>query len=129
MLNGFSIPFWIFTCIVMLVCLGATYYNSRNLSDSNMMTNNLLDVRRRMARAKKFDANWLFLGIPSHHRLVGLVYVRVLSASSSMPFSTPSSGQDVSVVSLEPSVDHSHFKTQRQYQEIIDQIEDLTAEQ
>ena len=30
-LSGFSIPFWIFTCIVMLVCLGGTYYNSRNL--------------------------------------------------------------------------------------------------
>ena len=33
MLNGFSIPFWIFTCIVMLVCFGGTFYNSRKLSD------------------------------------------------------------------------------------------------
>ena len=62
-LSGFSMTFWIASSIFMLVCVGATYYNSRNLNDSNMMTNNLVDVRRRMARAKKFDADWLFFGV------------------------------------------------------------------
>ena len=38
-LNGFSIPFWIFTCITMLVSFGGTFYNSRKLGDSNMMEN------------------------------------------------------------------------------------------
>ena len=61
---GFSMTFWIASSVFMLVCVGATYYNSRNLNDSNMMTNNLVDVRRRMARAKKFDADWLLIGIP-----------------------------------------------------------------
>ena len=63
-LSGFTVAFWLFTCVFMLICVGATYYNSRNISDSNLMTNNLLDVRRSMARAKKFDANWLFFGVP-----------------------------------------------------------------
>ena len=65
MLNGFSIPFWIFTCVTMLVCFGGTFYNSRKVSDSNMMT--------------------CQLALPRHsprHRLSWLVYVRVLSASS-----------------------------------------------
>ena len=44
MLNSFSIPFWIFTCITMLVSFGGTFYNSRKLSDSNLMTNNLVGV-------------------------------------------------------------------------------------
>ena len=33
MLNGFSIPFWIFTCITMLVSFGGTFYNSRNTKE------------------------------------------------------------------------------------------------
>ena len=113
MLNGFSIPFWIFTCITMLVSFGGTYYNSRKLSDSNMMTNNLVDVRRRMARAKKFDANWLFIGIP-----IAIVFLGWFMYAGCI-------GGIIGAIwgfSL-------HFKTQRQYQDIIDQIEDITAEQ
>ena len=78
-LSNFSVAFWIATSIFMLVCGGATYYNKRNLTDSNLMTNNLIEVGRRMARAKKFDADWLFFGIPAlilwlawffHHRFL-----------------------------------------------------------
>ena len=86
-LNSFSVPFWIYTCIVMLVCLGGTYYNSRNL-DLDMMTNSLVDVRRYMARAKKFDANWLFVGIP-----FAIVFLGILSASSKCLFQRPFLGR------------------------------------
>ena len=99
-LNGFSIPFWIFTCITMLVSFGGTFYNSRKLGDSNMMTNNLVDVRRRMASAKKFDANWLLIGIP-----MAIVFLGWFMYEIQMPFSTASSGQDASVAFLEPSGD------------------------
>ena len=119
MLNGFSIPFWIFTCITMLVCCGGTFYNSRKLSDSNMMTNNLLEVRRRMASAKKFDANWL-LGWFMYES-----YLLHPNAFFNGLFWAGCIGGIVGVIwgfSL-------HFKTQRQYQEIIDQIEDITADQ
>ena len=127
MLNGFSIPFWIFTCITMLVCLGGTYYNSRNL-DLDMMTNNLLEVRRRMASAKKFDANWLFFGIPLAIVFLGwFMYESYLlhpNAFFNGLFWAGCIGGIVGAIwgfSL-------HFKTQRQYQEIINQIEDITAE-
>ena len=49
-LSGFSIAFWLFTCVFMLICVGATYYNSRNISDANLMTNNLLLVQFTLER-------------------------------------------------------------------------------
>ena len=127
-LNGLSIPFWIFTCIGMLICGGGTFYNSRKLSDSNLMTNNLVDVRRRMARAKKFDADWLFIGIPFAIVFLGwFMYESYLlhpDAFFNGLFWAGCIGGTLGAIwgfSL-------HFKTQRQYQEIIDQIEDLTDE-
>ena len=127
-LNGFSIPFWIFTCITMLVCFGGTFYNTRKLSDSNMMTNNLLDVRRRMASAKKFDANWLLIGIPLGIAFLGWFmyesYQLHPGAFVNGLFWAGCIGGILGAIwgfSL-------HFKTQRQYQDIIDQIEDFTTE-
>ena len=128
-LSGFSVAFWLFTCVFMLICVGATYYNSRNISDSNLMTNNLLDVRRRMARAKKFDANWLFFGVPGIILFMGwFMYESYLlhpNAFFNGLFWAGCIGGTLGAIwgfSL-------HFKTQRQYQEIIDQIEDLTADE
>ena len=62
---GLSLAFWIGTSIFMLICAGATYYNSQNVTNANMMSKNLIEVGQKMARAKKFDANWLFFGIPA----------------------------------------------------------------
>ena len=127
-LSGFSIAFWIFTCIFMLVCVGATYYNSRNISDSNLMTNNLLDARRRMARAKKFDANWLFFGVPGILLFMGwFMYetYQVQGGGIDNPFFWGGCIGGIIGAIIGFMV---HFKTQRQYQDIIDQIEDLTAE-
>jgi hypothetical protein len=127
-LSGFSIPFWIFTCVVMLVCCGATYYNSRNLSDANMMTNNLVDVRRRMARAKKFDADWLFIGIPLIIVFLGwFMYENYQLNPDALGNGLFWAGCIGGVLGTIAGF-ALHFKTQRQYQEIIDQIEDLTAE-
>ena len=128
MLNGFSIPFWIFTCIGMLICGGGTFYNSRKLSDSNLMTNNLVDVRRRMARAKKFDADWLFIGIPFAIAFLGwFMYESYLLHPDAFFNGLFWAGCIGGVLGATWGFS-LHFKTQRQYQEIIDQIEDLTDE-
>ena len=126
-LSGFSIPFWIFTCIVMLVCLGGTYYNSRNL-DLDMMTNSLVDVRRHMARAKKFDANWLFIGIPLIIVFLGwFMYESYQLHPGAIANGLFWGGCIGGVIGAICGLS-LHFKTQRQYQEIIDQIEDVTSE-
>ena len=128
-LNGFSIPFWIFTCITMLVCFGGTFYNNRNLSDANMMTNNLVDVRRRIARAKKFDANWLLIGIPMAIVFLGwFMYESYLLHPGAFFNGLFWAGCIGGIIGASWGLS-LHFKTQRQYQEIIDQIEDVTSEE
>ena len=127
-LIGFSIAFWIFTCIFMLVCVGATFYNSRNVSDANMMTNNLVDVRRRMARAKKFDANWLYFGVPGIIIFMAwFLYetYQVQGGGIDNPFFWGGCIGGIIGAIIGFMV---HFRTQRQYQDIIYQIEDLTME-
>ena len=128
MLNGFSIPFWMFTCFVMLVCFGGTYYNNRNLSDSNMMTNNLVDVRRRVARAKKFDAYWLLIGIPLAIVFLGWFMYESYQLHPDAFFNGLFWAGCIGGVIGAIWGFSLHFKTQHQYQEIIDQIEDITQE-
>ena len=121
---GLSLAFSIASGVFMLVCTGATYYNSLNLSNSNMMRGNLLEVRRKMARAKKFDANWLFFGIPAV--IVWLAwlgyefYQKDGDTALAMIIGAVIGGTIGAIIGFS-----IHFKTQRQYQEIIDQIEDL----
>lgn len=123
---GLSLAFSIASGILMLVCVGATYYNNLNLSNSNMMHENLLDVRRRMARAKKFDANWLFFGIPAI--IVWLAWLgyefnqKDADTALSLIIGAVVGGTIGAIIGFT-----MHFKTQRQYQEIIDQIEDMEA--
>ena len=127
-LSHFSILFWLYTCIFVLICVGATYYNSRNLSDANLMTNNLLDVRRRMARAKKFDANWLYFGVPGVLIFIGWFLFVVYQSNNGGLYDGLFWGGIVGGIIGAIVGCITHFKTQRQYQEIIDQIEDLTSE-
>ena len=63
-LSGLSIPFWIVTSIIMLICAGATFYNTRMISDPELMSHSLVEARKKVARAKKFDSDWLLVGIP-----------------------------------------------------------------
>ena len=64
MLNGLSVGLWLAMCALMLIVVGFMYYNSRDLRDNNLMGGNLLEVKRKVALAKKRDANWLWFGIP-----------------------------------------------------------------
>ena len=127
-LCGFSLAFWIATSIFMLVCGGATYYNSRNVNDANLMRSNLIETSRKMARAKKFEANWLLIGSPLAVVFLGwFMYESYLlhpNAFFNGLFWAGCIGGVIGAIwgfSL-------HIKTQRQYQEILDQIEDITAE-
>ena len=125
--QGLSLTFWIATSILMLVCAGATYYNCQNVTNSNMMSNNLIEVSHKMARAKKFDANWLFFGIPAV--IVWLawlsweLYQQDSEAARYMIYGTITGAVLGTFLGCK-----IHFKTQQQYQEIIDQIEDITAQ-
>lgn len=126
-ISGFSIAFWIGTSIFMLVCGGATLYNKRNLSEDNLMKNSLVEVQHKMARAKKFDADWLLFGIPALLVWLAWFFYEVYRVNNCDLLHQPMfwggcfGGLIGAIIGL--SV---HFRTQRQYQEIIDQIEDFT---
>ena len=128
-LSHFSVAFWIGTSIFMLVCGGATLYNRRNLSDARLMTNNLIDVRRRMACAKKFDSDWLLFSTPAVILWLSWFMYEVYKQNHDL-LSHPLfwagciGGVIGAIVGLS-----IHFKTQRQYQKIISQIEDFTSEE
>jgi hypothetical protein len=122
-----SMTFWIATSILMLLCAGATYYNSLNVSNTNMMSRNLIEVGRKMVSAKKFDANWLFFGIPAAIAWLGWLTWELCQQDSEaaryMIYGTVCGAVLGVILGFK-----MHSKTQTQYQEIIDQIEDLTAE-
>ena len=128
-LTGFSMAFWIGTSILMLVCAGATYYNKTRVKDVNLMTNNLVDVSRRMARAKKFDADWLFFGIPAIILWLGWFAYESYLIVGNIEQNWLMYGGIIGGIIGAICGFSIHFKTQRQYQDIIDQIEDITAEQ
>ena len=123
--QGLTMTFWIGTSILMLICAGATYYNSLNVSKSNMMSGNLIEVGSYIARAKKFDANWLFFGIPAVIAWLAWLtwefYQKDVDAGRYMIYGTICGAILGSILGT-----MMHIRTQHQYQEIIDQIEDLT---
>ena len=125
--QGISLSFWIATAVFMLVCCGATYYNSLNVNIPNAMGRNLIEVSHRMARAKKFDANWLFFGIPAVIVWLGWLtwefYQLDAETARYMFYGIICGGIFGAILGFK-----MHFETQRQYQDIIDQIEEITKE-
>lgn len=118
-ISGLSLAFWIGTCILMLICAGATFYNGKDLRDSGLMRNNLIDVRKKVARAKKFDSNWLFFGIPMIILWFGWFVWEIDQKGLLI------GGAVGGIIGLLIGL-RIHYKTQRNYQEIIDQIEELS---
>jgi len=131
-LSGFSIAFWIGTSLFMLLCVATTYINGKDLRDGSLMQNDLLEARRKVARAKKFDSQWLLIGIPLLVLwLIWFVYEGATSTNleglGSIPNKSLMWGGVIGGIIGALIGFKIHFKTQRQYQEIIDQIENLTA--
>lgn len=127
-LSGFSMAFWIGTSIFMLICAGATFYNIRKISDPNLMSHNLVEARKKVASAKKFDSNWQLFGIPAVILWFGWFVYEVYQLNNGSFADGLFLGGCVGGVIGAVIGFKMHFKTQRQYQDIIDQIEDLTAE-
>ena len=127
-LSGFSMAFWIGSSIFMLVCAGATFYNTRKISDPGLMNHNLVEVRKKVASAKKFDADWLKFGIPAAILWFGWfvyeIYLQNHDLANGLFWGGCAGGIIGAICGFK-----FHFKTQRQYQNVIDQIEDLKSEE
>ena len=125
-LNGSSIGVWIAVCVLMLICLGYTLYTGRYLYDRQMYKSNLIEVRQKVAKAKKLDADWLKFGIPAIILWVGyFLYDSHLHMESDVfgMFAVTMSVCAIigALVGLKV-----HFRNQHDYEDIIDQIEEIT---
>ena len=127
-LVGLSIFFWIATSIFMLICAGATFYNSRKISDPGLMSHSLVEARKKVASAKKFESNWLLFGIPAVILWMGWFFYETYQIQGGDFYNGFFWGGCIGGIIGAIIGIKLHLKTQRQYQDVIDQIEDLTAE-
>lgn len=126
-LNGSSIGVWIVLCCLMLLTFGYTIYNGRYLNDNTLYGKDLIKVRQKMAKAKKLDSDWLMIGIPAATLWVGyFLYDKYCQMSSGdfkffaiMMLICAAVGAAIGL--------KIHFRNQDNYQEIINEIEDVTA--
>lgn len=123
---GYSIGFWIATTVFMLICCGYTVWNGKDLYNGNLMEKSLLVVRQKMALAKKRDNQWMLFGIPMLILWLAYFVYEVYQKGGAEEVHTllmaSAFGGAVGLI-LGLTI---HFKTQREYQEIIDQIEEMT---
>ena len=127
-LCGLSLLFWIVTSIFMLVCVGATFYTNRKINDPDLMNRNLVEARKKVASAKKFEADWLFFGIPAVVVWLGWFLYEVYQLHGGALTNGIFWGGCIGGIIGAICGLSINFRTQRQYQDIIDQIEDLTAD-
>lgn len=123
MLNGLSVGLWLAMCALMLIVVGFMYYNSRDLCDNNLMGGNLLEVKRKVALAKKRDANWLWFGIPMAILWASWAVYEMAQKTGESEYLVPCCIVGVIIGALVGL--KVHLKTQRCYRDIIEQIEDL----
>ena len=127
-LCGLSIFFWIVTSIFMLICTGATFYTCHKINDPNLMNRNLVEARKKVASAKRFEANWLFFGIPAVVLWMSwFLYETYLIHGGAFSNGLFWGGCIGGIIGAICGLS-INFKTQRQYQDIIDQIEELHQE-
>ena len=126
-LCGLSYFFWIVTSIFMLICVGATFYNSRKISDPELMSHSLV-ARKKVASAKKFESNWLLFGIPAVILWISWFFYEIYQIQGGDFNNGFFWGGCVGGIIGAVCGIKMHFKTQRQYQEVIDQIEEIVAE-
>ena len=125
-LCGLSYFFWIVTSIFMLICVGATFYNSRKISDPELMSHSLVEARKKVASAKKFESNWLLFGIPAVILWISWFFYEIYQIQGGDFNNGFFWGGCVGGIIGAVCGIKMHFKTQRQYQDIIDQIEEIT---
>ena len=122
-LNGLSIPLWIASCVMMLLVVAFCFFNGRSMRDPQLVDGNLHDTMQKVAAAKRRDNNWLWLGIP-------MVTAWAIWVGWEM---SQNMGEDFKffipffIICLVTGIIIGlavHFKTQRHYRDILEQIED-----
>lgn len=123
-LNGLSIPLWIASSVMMLMVVAFCFFNGRAMRDPQLAEGNLHDTMHKVAAAKRRDANWQWIGIPMATAWAVWVgwemaqKMEIKDLKIFMPFFIICL---VAGILIDLAV---HFKTQRHYRDILEQIED-----
>ena len=124
-LNELSIPLWIAMSVIMLTVIGFCIYNGHEMRKNDFVSDNLLDTKRKTLKAQKRDAMWPYFGIPvaiGWAAWVGWEMTQKLEGDF-LKYFIPwfiiciTAG---ALIGLKV-----HFKTQRHFRDIIEQIEDV----
>ena len=127
-LNGSSIGVWIFMSILMLIAFGYTLYTGRYLRSDDLYTKSLIEARQRVAKAKKLDSDWLKIGIPAGFVWIVYFFYDIYSKTTDDSIWLFLAAMLIGcligcLIGLK-----IHYRNQNMYQDIIDQIENLTQE-
>ncbi len=123
MLNGLSVALWIAMCVMMLTVVGFIYFNGSVLRDDNLMGGNLVEVKRKLALAKKRDGNWPWFGIPVALAWASWAVYEMVQKTGGGEYLVPCCIVGIIVGALIGL--KVHFRTQRHYRDVLEQLEDL----
>jgi hypothetical protein len=128
MMGGMSIGFWLMCSFGMIVSFCYTLWNGKDLRDKHLLDTDMLTARKKVARAKKRDHDWLKFGIP-----FGIIFILYFAYEAYRLYGVDGDWQLIIVGVVCALIGCAvgvklHFNTQRKYQDIIDQIDDLTME-
>lgn len=128
MMGGMSIGFWLVCSFGMVVSFCYTLWNGKDLRDKHLLETDILTARKKVARAKKRDHEWLKFGIP-----FGILFIIYFAYEAYRLYGAEGEwhmlivGVICGLIGCAVGV-KIHFSTQRKYQDIIDQIDDLTTD-
>ncbi|MDY6411613.1 MAG: hypothetical protein SPL28_01295 [Bacteroidales bacterium] len=126
-INGLSISLWLALSMMMLMVVAFCFFNGRAMRNSQLADGNLRETMRQVAAAKRRDNNWQWIGIPmalAWSIWVGWEMAQKIGADIKffMPFFI------ICIVAGIIAGLTVHFRTQRHYRDIIEQIEDFEDE-
>ena len=126
-LNGMSIYLWIVTCVLALTAFCYTLYTGRHLT-GRLSEKNLLEVREKVAAAKKLDKDWLKIGIPLVILWLGYFGYEQYRVLGGENLAIP-----VAICCFSAIIGGAiglkiHFKIQEEYEDIINEIDDFNSE-
>lgn len=127
-LNGLSVALWLATCVLMLAVVGFCFFNGREMRQRDFVSNNLLDTKRKVVAAKKRDAMWPCFGVP-----VALAWAAWAGWEMAKKMDSDYLNYFVPwfIICMTAGVLVGlavHFKTQRHFRDIVEQIEDVENE-
>ena len=126
-LNGSSLGVWISLSILMLVVFGYTLYTGRFIRNKNMYNRNLVDASQKVAKAKKLDKDWLMFGIPAGILWFGYFIFDTYMKNPDNNFLFFAVTMCVCAILGGFIGLKIHDRNQENYQEIIDQIDDVIS--